>query len=319
MKYLVMECHLSYAVVLDSKGRFLKVANLGYEEGQTVKNVIMQNDKPGVKKSLPIRKHFAVVAAIAACLCFMLIGGWKILATPIGTVQIEINPQVAISVNRFNYAIDLEGLNDDGKELIKGVKYIGKKIDVLSDELADKAMEAGYLDVGGEIKVYVNSEDKEWKTVTEDMLIAELEIHFNKKITVTPKDEAVKEEPAASSEKIDIPAPTPPSKDTDPPKDTEQTPQDTDPPVQNTPSGVDKPPVNIPANDNIDDDDDDDDDIDYDPDDHDDDVDDDIDDNDDDDDDVVDDIDDDDDNDDHYDDDDDDSYDHYDDDDDDDD
>ena len=36
MKYLVMECHPAYAVVLDEKGRFLKVANLNYEPGQTV-------------------------------------------------------------------------------------------------------------------------------------------------------------------------------------------------------------------------------------------------------------------------------------------
>lgn len=30
MKYLVVECGLSYAVVLDEEGRFLKVANLHY-------------------------------------------------------------------------------------------------------------------------------------------------------------------------------------------------------------------------------------------------------------------------------------------------
>ena len=35
MKYLVMECGLSYAVVLDQEGRFLKVANLNYQIGQT--------------------------------------------------------------------------------------------------------------------------------------------------------------------------------------------------------------------------------------------------------------------------------------------
>ena len=30
MKYLVMECHPAYAVVLDEEGRFLKVSNLNY-------------------------------------------------------------------------------------------------------------------------------------------------------------------------------------------------------------------------------------------------------------------------------------------------
>ena len=40
MKYMVMECHLSYAVVLDENGSFLKVANMRYEVGQTVENVV---------------------------------------------------------------------------------------------------------------------------------------------------------------------------------------------------------------------------------------------------------------------------------------
>lgn len=45
MKYLVMECHLGYAVVLDEKGEFIKVANMHYEVGQTVYDVIkMQKD-----------------------------------------------------------------------------------------------------------------------------------------------------------------------------------------------------------------------------------------------------------------------------------
>lgn len=40
MKYIVMECHPGYAVVLDEEGRFLKVANLQYETGQTVTDVV---------------------------------------------------------------------------------------------------------------------------------------------------------------------------------------------------------------------------------------------------------------------------------------
>ena len=31
MKYIIMENHLSYSVVLDEEGNFIKVANMGYE------------------------------------------------------------------------------------------------------------------------------------------------------------------------------------------------------------------------------------------------------------------------------------------------
>ena len=40
MKYLVMETHPAYAVVLDERGRFLKTANLHYQVGQTVQDVV---------------------------------------------------------------------------------------------------------------------------------------------------------------------------------------------------------------------------------------------------------------------------------------
>ncbi len=56
MRYLVMECGLSYAVVLDSKGRFYKVSNLGYEVGQTLEQVVLPNMSSG---QVPLRKHFA--------------------------------------------------------------------------------------------------------------------------------------------------------------------------------------------------------------------------------------------------------------------
>ena len=42
MKYLVMECGLSYAVVLDQDGRILKVPNLGYTVGQTLEDVLLR-------------------------------------------------------------------------------------------------------------------------------------------------------------------------------------------------------------------------------------------------------------------------------------
>ena len=43
MKYLVMETHPAYAVLLDEKGRFLKAANLNYQVGDTVQNIIELN------------------------------------------------------------------------------------------------------------------------------------------------------------------------------------------------------------------------------------------------------------------------------------
>ena len=40
MKYIVMECHIGYAVVLDEDGRFLKVANRNYQVGIIIRRIV---------------------------------------------------------------------------------------------------------------------------------------------------------------------------------------------------------------------------------------------------------------------------------------
>ena len=41
MKYIVMECHYSYAVLLDRNGKFVKAANMGYKVGETVEDPVL--------------------------------------------------------------------------------------------------------------------------------------------------------------------------------------------------------------------------------------------------------------------------------------
>ena len=46
MSYIVMECHKAYVIVLDSEGRFLKAANLGYEVGQKTDFIVGADAHP---------------------------------------------------------------------------------------------------------------------------------------------------------------------------------------------------------------------------------------------------------------------------------
>ena len=181
MKYLVMECGISYAVVLDQQGKFLKVANLGYDVGQLVEDVIPFKEERGkVRKG---RKVISILAA-AACFCLVLLGAFQFLLSPYGTVRMQINPDVMISVNRWDYVIDVEGINEDGEELTEDYHFIGKKVDQVSDELADLAADRGFLEGGDRITLTVESEHENWKTATEDMLITELTIHFDSQIEI---------------------------------------------------------------------------------------------------------------------------------------
>ena len=88
MSYMVMECHRAYAIVLDSEGRFLKVANLGYSVGQKTDFVIESGadenlDDTGAEAGKPGsgRKNRALTFALAAaaCLCLMMFGSYELV------------------------------------------------------------------------------------------------------------------------------------------------------------------------------------------------------------------------------------------------
>ena len=204
MEYLVMECGLSYAVVLDSEGRFLKVPNLGYEVGQTLNRVVLQDAPP---RPRPLRKQLIRWAAMAACLCIMAIGSWSFWQSPVGTVRMQINPDVQMNVNCFDRVVGLEGLNEDGKNLIEGYRSYGKGMQTVSDELADRAVELGYLSDGGQITLTVESDRAGWKTATEELLLLELDVHFEHRIivvTVSPDESEVPDEPSKPVDTIVI-------------------------------------------------------------------------------------------------------------------
>ena len=161
MSYLVMECGLSYAVVLDEAGRFLKAANLGYQVGQTLDHVLLLEEK----KQPTLRQRMVPLAA-AACLCLMLLVSVEFFFLPVGSVRMQINPEVRMEVNRVNQVIGLEGLNQDGNDLIDGYGYRWKSVEEVSDDLADRAVEMGFLTDGGSIGLTAESDDDDWNANT---------------------------------------------------------------------------------------------------------------------------------------------------------
>lgn len=209
MEYLVMECGLSYAVVMDQDGRILKVPNLGYTVGQSLKDVVLLPERP--ERQQVLHKRIARWSALAACLCLLLLGSW-VWQSPIGTVRMQINPDVQLSVNRFDRVVALEGLNEDGTALIDGYRAYGQEMKTVSDELADRAMELGYLADGGQITLTVDSERDDWKTAAEELLLLGLEVHFEQRVTVTVDG---RQPPAGQEPTEEIIIPSQPEEDPD--------------------------------------------------------------------------------------------------------
>ena len=124
--YLVMEVHSAYAVLLDNEGRFIKAANVGYQIGEVVEKVFPLKYPEDRKKQMSRVIRFA--AGLAACLCVAVFGvyEYQYFFIPYGTLQMQINPDIEMTLSRSGRVLDLDGINDDGKVLIDDYEYGGK-------------------------------------------------------------------------------------------------------------------------------------------------------------------------------------------------
>ena len=294
MKYLVVECGLSYAVVLDEEGRFLKVANLHYQVGQTVTDVIemrlpdasreapsqihygnqpiplqkpsderapglslVPEPAPGSSQPQPkkngkkhrLRPWMYSLTAAAACLILLVFSlfQFRVGRTPYASVYLTINPEVRIDVNRKDIVVELEGINPDGQALIENYSYKNKPLYLTMDELADRAIQMGFLHDGGKVSLLLDAEDDQWVTEHSASLSTQLNNYLSEKVTVTIEVQSA----GAQRHEIIIPVDPAPSQTapsgTAPPETSpaQTTPAETAPP-QTTPAET-APPQTTPA------------------------------------------------------------------------
>lgn len=205
MKYIIMECHTSYAVLLDEEGRFCKAANCGYQVGQTVETPVLMRD-PGMGKRIRLRAVMGIAAA-AACFLLAFTGYCRDYLVRDTFICLTINPSVRMELNRKGQVIHVAGVNEDGRKLLEGYRQASKDRLVVTKELIGRAMDMGYLSAGGKIVLDIDAPDEavfrkygvELRAGLEEYLdeVLEVEIkifrydHEAEEIQVTPKEEAV--------------------------------------------------------------------------------------------------------------------------------
>ena len=176
--YLVMEVHSAYAVLLDNEGRFIKAANVGYQIGEVVEKVFPLKYPEDRKKQMSRVIRFA--AGLAACLCVAVFGvyEYQYFFIPYGTLQMQINPDIEMTLSRSGRVLDLDGINDDGKVLIDDYEYGGKNQYTVIDELTDRAIELGFLTDGGQVSLLADSKNSAWAETLQKDLVDELNEHL---------------------------------------------------------------------------------------------------------------------------------------------
>lgn len=214
-----MEVHPAYAVVLDEEGRFLKAANLRYQVGDTVRDIV-ELRHPREKRPA-LWKPLSGVAGLAACLCIVFFGYYQPNFVPYGALRIQINPDVELTLSRTDRVLELEGLNEDGQSLIAGYEYSGKDREDVTEELVERAIDMGYLSGGETVSITVTSADADWQAREEQAAREDLEERYGETIVIQigPTDE----KPPVTEVVIPVtppepePTPEPPPEQTDPP------------------------------------------------------------------------------------------------------
>lgn len=186
MKYIVMECHFSYAVVLDEEGHFIHVANMGYEYGQTITKIypIQKPTQETIITPISQRKFFYPLVAFACCLLLFITTIFK-PDQVYGSLILTINPQVRIDLDKQDRVVELIAMNEDGQQLIQSYLYKNKKIEIVMNELVDKAIDMNYLEDGDKIYLSFDGEDKQWLKSRENSLSQQLNNHLVDKVNVS--------------------------------------------------------------------------------------------------------------------------------------
>ncbi|GEM_PF-525310 len=166
MKYLVMECHQAYAVLMDEDSRFVNAANLNYTVGQTVTDPVLLGDMSPDRKSLISRSVMVRITAAAACLALVCMGGYGYYSRNIATssvVVISSGADIEMHLNSRGEVVSLESNSPSGQEIISRFnqthKHGGTQSDVAS-ALLEFQLEEGIISSGDTVSVYTQSGDE---------------------------------------------------------------------------------------------------------------------------------------------------------------
>ena len=136
MKAVIVDLRAGQAAALCDDGRVIKLADPGYSLGQ----IVEVHER---KRRTPRWAHWVSTAA-AAALLLAGAGGGAAWAMPYGVVSLDVNPSLEYTINRFDYVLKVEGVNEDGKELLSRMdtkqlvhRPIGDALDASVQQLED--------------------------------------------------------------------------------------------------------------------------------------------------------------------------------------
>lgn len=113
-------------------------------------------------RTFPLKKMMSY-ASVAAVFLFVLFGWMFQARMPDSHIYLDVNPSIEIVSNRQGKVIDLIADNSDGQRITRDLKYKGKTVYQVTDEILDRMMDGNYLDKDREfllLSVYNKDQNK---------------------------------------------------------------------------------------------------------------------------------------------------------------
>ena len=211
MKYIVMECHEGYALLMDEESRVLKAANLRYEVGQHITSPVLMNcaDEGERKISFYVTRF----AAAAACLALAVSAGSFYYSRNFkthSTVLISAKANIRMDLNKKGEVLSLSGGDSKANELLK--EYVLSRKDKISvaRDIIELETSKGYYSENDVPDLYIKAEDaEEYNSLKEEFETGFNDTQINVYEYGTPLAKTVAEAPAPPETKPANDAPTP--------------------------------------------------------------------------------------------------------------
>ena len=165
MKYMVMECHRGYSVLMGEDAAFVKAANMHYEVGQTVEDpVILENTdiRRSVTVSHSLRKR--IMTAAACLLIFAGFGAYIYSSnfSAYSSIIISADAQVRIEVNSKGKVISVVPLNEQGEKVLEGYDLEkGLSESDVAETLVKRYVKLGFLNSGDTVEFLIDAPDSD--------------------------------------------------------------------------------------------------------------------------------------------------------------
>ncbi|HBI85624.1 MAG TPA: hypothetical protein DDX71_04975 [Ruminococcus sp.] len=226
MKYLVMECHAGYAVLMDEASRFVRAANLHYEVGQTVTDpILMQEDaQPQIRVT---HKGAIRIAAAAACLLLMSAAGfgyYRSSRTKSVVVVVE-QKRYELKLNRSGEVMTVQHHSKNGEEIVENLGGQHQTAAAVVNSLLKDSLDQGQISGGDTVQIYLAAENaKSYETYKSEIETEAAKLQLN--ADVQGLDAAPEPPEPPAHENGTKPAPEKETRKPDPKKDPPPAPAD---------------------------------------------------------------------------------------------